>query len=527
MTLLKRTIQLSVGNFMLLLSVLAIGWLIASFLLGRIPGSGFPQTSSAFMLTFWQTIFIGVLVSVVLDRYLNAVFGGTEKQRLSSAGMADVYSSRQDATDDMRTLVSSAHEISIVGISLRDFLLDTGKCRSVWQAMVDRLVSEDKSGKSENRGRLKVRLLLLDPQSGEGIFRHRAEQAHIGASGLKHDVPRGLDEVNRVRNLLRDKEYLEVKLYHHCPFAFMFMTCTDGLVEQYYYKDHSANVDLPLVHYKGKQLSQLLESFDTAWKEATPAVLSMSRVGTDDAINEARIGNIYLRTKRGELGEREVEVLNGTTEGTVRILAITGKFYAESAGMRKALQDARRRKVEVQAALMNPTSGQAILRAIADSCHPSDIKQRLCRYDWEQHKESRLYQDVRRTARELLSMECTVRLSSGIIGCALFQTMRCVFVEQYVYGRSQEFQANRVLGGEYPVFEYDCQFDPEGKPAETPELQLLRATFDVIWDSYSEDASSYLQMSPADEKARFQKSLDIIRPVCDSERQDPSQGRAG
>ena len=65
---------------------------------------------------------------------------------------------------------------------------------------------------------------------------------------------------------------------------------------------------------------------------------------------------------------------------------------------------------------------------------------------------------------------------------ALLLVNSSAFIEQYMYGRSKIFQTGLALGGEYPVVEYE-RAGPDGR--ETIENELLEATFDIVWDSYS------------------------------------------
>ena len=80
-------------------------------------------------------------------------------------------------------------------------------------------------------------------------------------------------------------------------------------------------------------------------------------------------------------------------------------------------------------------------------------------------------------------------------------------MEQYLYGRSKEFHEGKVLGGEYPCFEYsfgDGYVHNKFETAEGTEKEILQSTFNVIWDSYSISLDEY-QLT--DEKAVFGRNL--------------------
>jgi hypothetical protein len=508
----KRTRPVHIVVIIIVGLLLAAGWLCASFLFAKVTPNETAKSLAEVFLEFWKTIFAAGIIAFVLDKYLKGVFGEGKAARITQAGITDVYPSRRDADQDLVRCVNEASQIDIIGISLRDFLLTTGQYRNVWEAIEDRLKREDKQNLPIDK-RLRVRLLILDPRSSEGLFRHNVEKATIGISiGIPFDIPQGLEEVRRVCAEIHQRdghELLKVNLYHHCPFSFLFLTNKQAFVEQYYYKNHTRHVDLPLLHYAKKELhDEFRTSFEMIWKSARPGILVESEVGTAHAIENGAIKNIFRQEHRSQSGRRQAETLARVgKDQTVRILTISGKHYITDPILRH-LKEASDREARIHFLLLNPVSSQAVLRAIADTCAPSDITEQVRTWDWEKHRKARLYTDTYQTIRELgnwIRAGCrfTVRLHHSSPACALFLTPTNAFVEQYIYGRSIAFEKNRVLGGEYPILEFGQRID-DGQDTSTPELQMVTATFEVMWKSYSVQMERYLEL---DEEEEFQKTL--------------------
>jgi len=99
---------------------------------------------------------------------------------------------------------------------------------------------------------------------------------------------------------------------------------------------------------------------------------------------------------------------------------------------------------------------------------------------------------------------------SSSVACALLLTSDGAFIEQYVYGRSEERTRAEVLGGEYPVFEYRYGEKADGVGAI--ERELLTSTFVMVWECFSIADDQYLAR---DEVREFEKNLTLLRDELD------------
>jgi hypothetical protein len=309
---------------------------------------------------------------------------------------------------------------------------------------------------------------------------------------LRADVPIGIKTVQDAIDSIYGQvvsPYLEARLYSHGSFSFVFVTDHLALVEQYLYRDHGRLPSMPTVQFANRTRAHqdLSDSFQTIWDNAKQPDLHLQHVGVSEGIEGAQILNIFRYQDRQALGRRQIECLRTTRRGEeVSIRAITGRFYSQGEALdtiqKISTPDKDGRWVQVRLLLIDPVSSEAILRAITDLPRRASLRDKLISWDWNQHKRTDLYQDLKNTTRkftELMEGGCKVevRLSPAAISSAVLLTHSSAFVEQYLYGHSNDDAV--VLGGEYPVFEYRLD-DKAGV-----EQRVVRSCFDSVWDSYS------------------------------------------
>lgn len=513
-----RKLLLPIWVFLLVGFLAALGWLIAAFIFGKVVSNELPTIISDFGVELFRTLIISAAIAILINMYLRHMLGETPKDSLRQVGIQRIYLSRRAASHEfIRAIQNRKNKLLILsGISLRDFLIGGGSLHEIWNEICLRLEEEQRQ-KLPSRERLRVRILLVDPLSTEGHFRHNVEKDNIGAPGLQFDVPHGLEEIlYRQSNIYgeADPEFLQVKLYEHNPFAFMFATDYDIFIEQYYYRDHSKRVNFPLIryHHEDPKYAELIYSLDVVWNGAKSRGLSQFYVGTATAIESAKIENIYTRKDRNALAGRQVESLKRSSqESFVNILAITGKFYTTHLPM-EALRTMAS-ETAVRWALANPLSQQSILRAVADHSPDSEIQQNLQKWDWDLHQRSRLYQDIQQTIGQLMHWHdqgypFEIRLYSSSISCALLlPANNPYFIEQYLYGRSAEFKEGLVLGGEYPVIEFGKHAEDRRHLASI-EREILENHFKVIWNCFSITIDEF---GKRDERAEFEKNIARLR----------------
>jgi hypothetical protein len=267
---------------------------------------------------------------------------------------------------------------------------------------------------------------------------------------------------------------------------------------------------MPLLLYSRKGIQdEFRGSFTQIWKHSKPAILRDEDVRTADAIAGCGVTNIFSSKQRNQSGDRQFQALSEVTDGgQIRILAISGKYYF-SPRMMSQLISASRNGIAVKFLLLNPLCAQAVLRAVADK-YPSRISAELCQWTWQKHQESPLYGETKGAILEVdrrikSGLKFDLHLHHSSPSCSLFLTNEQAFVEQYVYGRSNERTEKEVLGGEYPLIEFGRKMDEAN--ADTPEIELLSSTFDIIWRSYSIEIKDYLMLNEEQEFGRTMTEL--------------------
>lgn len=526
----KKSISLSSITFFTSILLGTMGWVVVLGLL-REQERGIVQTLIDIGQEVLKVIVIAVAAGIAVERLLEREPDEDPRLALRKLGIKEIFPKRQDAGEEFLRSArdENIRRITISGISLRDFLLPGGALNQVWREICERMKREQER-KLPGDQRLHVRLLLLLPNSNEGYFRHQVEGENTkDPGGIPFDVPYAVRIVQGAQqDIFASQEtlYLQVRLYEHCPFSFTFATESEIFVEQYDYRDQSRVAALPIIEYQSgnNQYKEQMFSVDAIWKHSLSADF-VDQVGTAAAIREARIANMFRRDHRTLLTKGQVGAIREVAQGTIDIMAISGHFYTSNAAIAKELQrvssGGRDSKggaippVPVRFALINPVSQQAILRAVADWSPPDKVGDQLRNWNWGLHQQSDLYGDARNTASTLYSWstqkQCSikVRLYSSSVACAILQTDRYAFIEQYMYGRSKEFQPGFNLGGEYPVLEYDVSKSDGG---EMIEHQVISATFEMIWKYYSIPWESYLNR---DEKSEFARNLERLLSELD------------
>ena len=228
----------------LLLGLLfAAAWLVVVILVEEVEGEHVPKILSAIASEFFKAVIIGVCVGLGVEVYLKITERRAEQaareqltaSMLSASDLKHLYTSRTECKEVFKNLAkdTNVRQIDIVGISLRDFLRTDGRMWEVWDSILQRLRDEELR-EAHNSQRLRIKLLLLDPLSAEGRFRYRVEERIVVDPDKPYDIDQALREIQRVkRSIYHDKpqDFLQARLYGHCPFSFMFLTDGAAFVE--------------------------------------------------------------------------------------------------------------------------------------------------------------------------------------------------------------------------------------------------------------------------------------------------------
>ena len=516
-----KSVSLSSVAFFSIILAGAMGWVIV---LNQVHGhhEGVARALIEIIVEIIKVVVIAAAAAVAVERVLLREPEDDVRVKLRNVGIRDIFLNRQSAASEFLVSIEddNIRHITITGISLRDFLRGGGTLYQVWRDICARLKREESANIPPDQ-RLNVRLLILSPNSDEGYFRHSIESENQeNPSGIPFDIPNALNTVRGTQQEIFgriDPPFLQIRLYEHCPFSFIFATDTQLFVEQYDYRDQREQAAMPLITYQSgtQQYKEQMFSLDVIWAHARPADL-FDEVGTAAAVREAGIKNIFRRDHRSLLTIKQVRAIQSAKKNSVDILAISGRFYVSNPSIARELQDisrpdGNRSAVPIRVAIINPISQQAILRAVADSSPPDEVGEHLRKWNWMLHQQTDLYRDTRTVANTLFTWsqqrgcDVQVRMYSSSVACMILQTDKQAFVEQYMYGRSKAFQPGFVLGGDYPVIEYDVSDVDQG---EMIEHQVIAATFGMIWKFYSIAWEDYVA---SNEQEEFEANLARLR----------------
>ena len=201
----RNVITLSPIALLFIVLIAALGWIVVFDLLRDLfingGQEGIIKSAVEIGREVVTVVAIAAAAAIATERYLKTIVSA--EGTLETVGIKAIFERRLAARNEFLGLVrdDNVRNITICGISLRDFLPGGGSLNEVWREICDRLQREQAMVRPDAM-RLHVRLLVLLPRSDEGYFRHKVEsRGHDADEGLPSDVQIA---VNTVRNTLRD-----------------------------------------------------------------------------------------------------------------------------------------------------------------------------------------------------------------------------------------------------------------------------------------------------------------------------------
>lgn len=139
----KRKVEMPFWGLSLLISSMGLGWLIASFLLGKIQPDTGTVLFSELATDIFKAIFIGSSAGIGINLYLKHAMGETPRAILERSGISEIYTDRLKVAAQFQRLIQDkkrVRRIYIIGASLRDFLTAAGTLSGVWHAITERFM---------------------------------------------------------------------------------------------------------------------------------------------------------------------------------------------------------------------------------------------------------------------------------------------------------------------------------------------------------------------------------------------------
>ena len=179
-------------------------------------------------------------INELIDQYWTGISKSAWECKL-----INVFQSRKHAEGRIKYLLwNSTGTISLVGISLRDFL----HSGSIYYQIIQVICNKSKSDKNS----IKLECLLLDPRSEQGKIRTEREEPGVYPGNLYKEVD---TSINRIRQFKTEKASIDARLYYGSPNAFMILTDQSVIVEQYHYGSAGSTIlggKVPLVEFSNQ-----------------------------------------------------------------------------------------------------------------------------------------------------------------------------------------------------------------------------------------------------------------------------------
>lgn len=139
--------------------------------------------------------------------------------------IVNIFNSRSLAKDRIsRLLRKEENEIKLIGISLRDFF----HAGNYYYQVLSDIVCNN----APTQCNVKIKALLLDPASNQGILRSKREEPNVLKGNLYSEVKTSIRSIERLKGQGAD---IEAKLYSAATNCFAVITKEGVLVEQYHY----------------------------------------------------------------------------------------------------------------------------------------------------------------------------------------------------------------------------------------------------------------------------------------------------
>lgn len=451
---------------------------------------------------------LAVVIGMVAFK-INAIFEKTVRKpeicanvkNLIKLGALSLYTTRKNEKldEEMADCIKKEKEIYVIGVSLKTLTGTRNVLKKTKKAFLEKI-----NGISfEDKDKVKVKVLLIDPMSFEAKMRKITEDKKDDESDLFEDVESSIVKFYKKINALRDEAKkagkstdfkdlpLECKLYKTSPINFLIWTPSCAYLQYYLYQDSShKDLGLPIIKYinsynaENSIHSELETHFNTLWDgiyiennqennnkykiseylhdayelkarhSHNPRLRRKSGI-LDEAVEESNIKNMYsLRDKAKLLIEEKLR----TARDKVYILGIAltdffeenrkhaykyTDFYSALMSNPGTKPDADK-PLDVRALLLDPDQANGISKFMME-------KDTYAIKDAKQSEEN-----IRKLfAKGEVPVKFTAKKYHSISAyCFLLLIDDSVFVEQYHVGEVKE-KTRGILGKHLPIIQYE------------------------------------------------------------------------
>jgi len=412
-------------------------------------------------------------------------------EAMASSGIARIFSTRAETCKDMARDLTDPNNtcIRIIGISLNDFMRgDQRVLHEAWKTLEKYI-----RGELPVSNQLDIKVLIIDPRCMGAHLRSDSEVRGQDAvpGHLADDVNAVVEalvklELESKRRIATTRVSFECHLYRIPPILFLCLVDSACYVQQYHFwSARTTDTPIPILKY-GRHAeavdvypmhAEMTAHFDWIWTRASIEVsdyYERAVVGIDSGFYECGAVNVYTDHLQAF---KRIQWLLENANKKISIEGISLHSFFRAGKLFRAISKlVESGQVDIEVLLLDPGCDQAMYRSFRERLFaaPEQTFEEY-RHDPEQHKETDLFQDTRRSIENIRRMvadianikkDCEWRLRlvvkfyESAPSCFMLRVDDTILVEQYHYGNfipdEDLGHVPVILGKDMPVIEYSA-----------------------------------------------------------------------
>jgi hypothetical protein len=441
----------------------------------------------------------------------NLIATSKSLQAMGVAGISRMYEKREDAIDNIRQDLANLNlsRIDLIGISLNDFVRDSGVFHEIWKVIAAYARGERELPKPG--GKLDIRILIVDPNCHGAYLRSSGEQRDSSAVVLHSRLAKDIDftvdsllELEEVVNKMGGTARISFafRLYQLPPMFFLLRTDISSYVQPYYFwRTRDPIRPTSLVRYTdvGEFLlhSGMNDHFEWIWKKASISsseYLEQYQLGVDKGLHQSGVINVFDNAVDAK--KRILWLIRNPQNHRLYIQGFSLRSYFDGDDVLywAIKQAVERDDVDIKVLLINPNSDQAIYRSFREYLleKPGDTLT-FEEFKKDKYKGAQLYRETERSVRWIRRIASPTnkflfKWYDSAPFCFMLMVDNSVLVEQYHYGKVGPSEGSTILGKDMALFEYACtsiDLYDINKPLQT--YQLMENHFNFVFDKCAQE----------------------------------------
>lgn len=428
-------------------------------------------------------------------------------QAMGIVGISHMYLKRDNAIEDIKQDLANLNlsKIRLIGISLNDFVRDSGIFHGIWKVITEYTREQRKPPTTDNK--LTIQILIIDPNCQGAYLRSQGEHRDSKAivqSRLAKDVDFTKDSLLELEEFVNRNEKeasvsFSFRVYQLPPMFFLLTTDAASYIQPYYFwRTRDPAIHLPFLRYNGNSdlHKGLNDHFDWIWNKASISsseYFEHHQFGVDKGLHQSGVINVF--DDPNDARERIVSLITKTQNRLyLQGFSLRSFFDGDTDLYWTIKQLSEQNKVDIKILLINPNSEQAIYRSFREyKLENPNTKMSFEKFKEDTYQHAQLYRDTERTVRwlrKIASSETSFHFKwyNTAPYCFLLMVDDSVIVEQYHYGKVEPLAGTKILGRDMARIEYarePADLYHTDKPVQT--YQLLESHFNFVFDECAQE----------------------------------------